>query len=163
MPDFTPKVPDWAQNFANEGIHCFFNTKERKWTKQGYPFGEECTEWREHWTRRGKSQWMRFIHAFGEQVDREDNPFVADKDDEPKRRFMFIDSHGGLTSDGRRTFSENYFRNESDWGLRIKMRVFLANDSKWARIECFDPELVRACEQAWAAVEQSYIDEEENT
>ena len=160
--DFRPSEPLWAQDFPNEGIHCYFNTVERKWMTNQYPH-EECRDWKSHPQRRGKSPWMRFIHAFSDQLNGLPNPFTSASDDDAPKFTLYLQGDGSTTSDGRRAFCEHYMRlGARDWGLSAVIRVFVANDSGWARVECFDPEYVRACTQAAAAVEQHYVDEEEN-
>ena len=98
-------------------------------------------------------EWLRFVRGFGEWSDT--NPFMGDADTPPY--FLFLNAFGQPTSTGRIAYTESYFRRHpSDWGLDIVFRVFLDNAAGWARIECYDENLVGACELTLAKVEESY-------
>ena len=122
----------------------------------------------DHRSRRMNPGWLRFIRAFADQLDGDQvNPFGSEPDDTTyHRKLLILESDGHPTSDGRLTFCESYFtRGEGHkgvYGWEPALRVFLANDDQWARIECYQDEYVQACEMAMTAVTQSYIDEEEN-
>ena len=159
--NYHPGKPAWAHEFSNKPIHCFFNKRERRWELAAYP-NDECTTWREHPQQRGLSPWLRFIRAFGDQVDRNTNPFVDCGGGDPLK-LLFIESDGHPTSDGRLTFCETYLtRRSTENAWHAAMRVFLANDDGWARIECYDTDLADACLATMAATDQQYIDEKEN-
>jgi hypothetical protein len=94
---------------------------------------------------------MRFIHAVGKLLPDNLNPFTSEGS------FKLLNDYAHPTTDGRITYAETYLRCKPEsWGLSPVFRVFLANDSGWARIECYDDALVGICEQALEIVEQSY-------
>jgi hypothetical protein len=138
-------TPAWARDFNNQRRHCWQGTG-RRWIEG--KIDQTCTE--DHDPKlTGAVEWLRFIRAFGMA------PF-APKDDE-KSYFLLNETDGHATNDGRVAYSETYLRkNPTDWGLKPVFRVFLDNTAGWARIECYDEELVGSCELALAAVEESY-------
>jgi hypothetical protein len=153
-----PLTAAWVSEFPSpgpEGMHCFFNTQEQRFVTMQGP----CLDWRSHPERRGKVSWLRFIHAFADQVERADNPFV-NEDENDGKRFLLFETDGHTTVDGRQAYSETYLRKKtSDWGLDPIFRVFI-HEKRDVTIECYDPDLTQACAAAKAAVDQSYIDEE---
>jgi hypothetical protein len=152
--DYCVVPPVWAEDLPLEGVHCLFNPQSRKWMIQGEP-GQECAGWKHHPQRRGNPPFLRFIHAFGEQLTDLANPFHGDDS------FLTIDPGSSVTTDGRRASCEIYFaKNEGDF--KLVMRVFLIRTNKVSPIECYDERYLDACIAARAAVDQGYIDEEEN-
>jgi len=158
MADYTLKTPAWARDFDNRKRHCFEDIEGRRWL-QGF-LNTECrtaflnTECRTAHDPKltGKTEWLRFIHEFGETLSAYDNPFTSDSGG-----FRLLNDYCHPTSDGRLAYCETYLRPKSDiWGLSPVFRVFLANESGWARIECYEEDLVGNCETALAAVEASY-------
>lgn len=165
-----PVVPAWARDFNNQRRHCWPDRDGARMLDQNaaeYKRGDwepqPCTT--EHDPKlTGNVEWLRFIREFGrvaKSFGPEDtgvpNPFGADD----KRHFLLNEVDGHTTSDGRRTYCETYLRSDAQddadlWGLKVVFRVFLDNEAGWARIECYDEELVGECEQALAKVEESY-------
>jgi hypothetical protein len=116
---------------------------------------EPCTE--DHDPKLiGQVEWLRFIHTFNDITieQNHDNPFAPGG---LTRGHYLLNETGAQTSDGRLTYSETYLRQKGkDWGVESVFRVFLANEAGWARIECYDEEMVGFCEQALGEVERSY-------
>jgi hypothetical protein len=146
-------TPAWARDFNNAPRHCWEDKHGDRWLQGNGQV--QCTSLHDP-KLVGATEWMRFIRWFG--VAARDatavNPFTADD----KAGHLLIE-HGHTTSDGRPTiFCETYLRDKSedDWGVVAVFRVFLNNDPDWARIECYDNELVGLCEIALGLVEKSY-------
>ena len=100
----------------------------------------------------GPTEWLRFIREFSYVIPA-GNPFTT----EDGSHFLLNEVDGHPTSDGRHAYAETYLRKHAnDWGLEPVFRVFLDNEAGWARIECYDEDIVGACEQALTAVERSY-------
>lgn len=155
-----PVVPAWARDFDNRRRHCYQGKnpdtgEPRRWLNG--KFDQTCTE--DHDPKlTGDVEWLRFIRRFG----KDDSPFHPSDQPGPNdpRYFLLNETDGHTTSDGRRAYSETYLVQKGDsWGLDPVFRVFLANAEGWARIECYDEELVGRCELALAAVEASYAEQ----
>jgi len=140
----------WSRDFDNSPRHCFEGNDGHRWLN-----GDIDTECRKAHTPRliGLTEWLRFIREFGAQVSEDQNPFTSEGG------FRLLNDYSHPTSDGRLAYAETYLREKPDsWGLSPVFRVFLDNKAGWARIECYDEELVGACDLALLAVERSYSD-----
>jgi len=158
--DYTLTTPAWARDFNNKPRHCWLLKDGSLALDQRAPqynpqdgFGQPCPiPAAQHDPRLiGNPEWLRFIREVGGLLTEHDNPFASEGE------FFLLNDNAHPTSDGRITYAETYIAPKpNSWGLRPVFRVFLANDSGWARIECYDEQLVGICEQALAAVEDSY-------
>jgi len=152
-------TPAWARDFNNERRHCWDGPNGR-WldSQESFDTDRLCTD--EHDPKlTGQVEWLRFVHEFGTAAKAAAiaNPFAPDLSTPEEGIFHLLSEQGQATSDGRITFTEAYLREKgSNWGMEPVFRVFLANADGWARIECYDHELVGLCEQALGAVERSY-------
>lgn len=153
--DYAVVPPAWADELPLTGVHCFFNTQSMKWMVQGEP-GVECTSWKYHPQRRGNPAFLRFIHAFRDQLTDLTFPFGGDD------VINLIDPGRSVTADGRRASCEIYIVKNAAGDFKIAFRIFLIRTLGVSVIECLDERYVEACKMARAAVDQGYIDEEEN-
>jgi hypothetical protein len=152
--DYVVVPPVWAEDLPLEGIHCHYNVVKGEWVASAYPHAP-CTSWKYHAQRRGKTPFLRFIHAFTDQLNGLPNPFSGSDS------ILIIDPGRSVTSNGRRASCEIYLaRNEADW--KVAFRIFLIRTNKVSVIECLDERYLEACKAARAAVDQGYLDEEEN-
>ena len=147
-------VPAWARDFNNQPRHCWEDVDGKRWLEGGFPV-KECTE--DHDPRlAGNTEWLRFIREFGGllRISGSPSPFTSNDG----RHMLLNEVDGHRTSDGRTTYCETYLRANSEdvWGVKPVFRVFLHNEAGWARIECYDEDLVGLCEQALGEVERSY-------
>lgn len=153
--DYAVVPPVWAEDLPLEGVHCYFSTTNRKWMTQK---DSECRSWKYHPQQRGKPPYLRFIHAFADQLPAElDNPFSGDD------CILIIDPGRSVTTDGRRASCEIYMVKNGAGDWKIAFRHFLIRTNKVSVMECYDERYLEACKMARAAVDQGYIDEEENT
>lgn len=155
-------TPAWARDFNNQTRHCWEGANGKRYLdnrapeydyEADEPQLQPCTV--EHDPKRaGEVEWLRFIRAFHAAVNG-GSPFSPDE--LSTTYFLLNESDGHMTSQGRLAYSETYLRkNPHDWGMKPVFRVFLDNEADWARIECYDEELVGSCELALASVEASY-------
>lgn len=152
--DYAVVPPVWAEDLPLEPIHCSFNTGSRKWVLSK-DNRSECRSWKYHPQQRGKPPFLRFIHAFRDQLTDLPNPFAGDD------CILIIDPGRSVTTDGRRASCEIYMvKNGDSW--KIAFRNFLIRTNKVSVMECYDERYLEACKMARAAVDQGYIDEEEN-
>ena len=144
-------TPAWARDFNNQPRHCN-EGNGRRWRFGSWGGQVECTM--DHDPKlAGTVEWLRFIREFGHVIPAA-NPFTS----EDGRHFLLNEVDGHPTSDGRHTYCETYlFKKGDSWGLDPRFRVFLDNEAGWARIECYDEDIVGACEQALMLVERSYV------
>ena len=146
----------WAEGLPLPQGHCNYNVTSKRWETRDYPHNE-CPDWRSHPTRRGKPAFLRFIHAFADQLT--DLPFPFAGDDS----ILIIDPGRSVTTDGRRASCEIYLVKNEAGDYKIAFRIFLIRTQEMSVIECYDERYLDACIAAHTAVGQSYRDEEENT
>ena len=147
-------VAAWARDFNNQPRHCWEDIDGKRWLQGGFPV-RACTD--DHDPKlAGNTEWLRFVRWFGALAKNAGIPSPFTSND--GRHMLLNEVDGHRTTDGRSTYSETYLRANSEdvWGLKVVFRVFLDNEGGWARIECYDEELVGLCEQALAETERSY-------
>ena len=96
--------------------------------------------------------WLDFIRNYGSKVERKDNPFVSDPDEEgdnPKTKMLQLNPYFWIDAGGHLyPYVEEYWVRESpNHSLNLVFAVFLDNPNNLARIECYDPERFHICEQ----------------
>lgn len=154
---FTYPLPGPAHcNLANDGRWTFWSPGD------GF---QECPDWRDHPESRGKTGFLRFIHALPDQLDGSmPNPFISGhyerEDEEDQDVILWICHEGQVTPGGRLMYAEVYLLDD-ERGVNPTFKVFLDREVQLAHVVCYDERYREAATMAAAAVRQSYIDEVE--
>jgi hypothetical protein len=161
------RQPVWVGSFTTGLRHCWQH-KDGLWYPQTGFDPPPCETWREHPLLRGEAEWMRFIHAFPQQIPADKtNVFTGhvlhseEREDDPLARLVIM--HEGIVFiDGETWYAEVYL-----YGSDPVFKVGIDNENGWVRIEAHQnekymtaAELEAACVAAYSMVQQSYKDEE---
>jgi hypothetical protein len=149
---FRPRPAVWVTTYPLGGPqHCWWKPALSQWTTIKDGRTQECRDWRKHPHARGKTGFLRFIHALPDQLTDLADPFLGT---------LWICHEGMMTQRGKLVYCEVYLETSEEHGARPIYKVFLDREDCLATIECFDDRYLEPSRMAAASVDQSYIDEE---